>query len=51
MLRAEVREDYEQYGEDIPFEEIMALPFLDAVCRETLRMSVLRALVPIMSHA
>ena len=29
-------------GEDLPYEELTALPYLDAVCRETLRLLVLR---------
>lgn len=37
-LRAEVREAQEHYGKDIPYDELCALPYLDAVCRETLRM-------------
>ena len=37
-IRVEVREAREQYGEEIPYDEIMTLPYLDAVCRETLRL-------------
>ena len=37
-LRAEVRAAIEQYGTEIPYDELSALPFLDAVCRETLRL-------------
>ncbi|KAH9923738.1 cytochrome P450 [Epithele typhae] len=37
-LREEVRHAKEQYGNDIPYDEVMALPYLDAVCRETLRL-------------
>ena len=37
-LWAEILEAREQYGENIPYDEIMQLPYLDAVCRETLRM-------------
>ncbi|KAH6919090.1 cytochrome P450 [Coprinopsis sp. MPI-PUGE-AT-0042] len=36
-LRAEIREAKEQYGQ-LSYDELMALPYLDAVCRETLRM-------------
>ena len=37
-LRAEIKEAKEKIGgEDIPHDELMALPYLDAVCRETLR--------------
>ena len=37
-LRAEIREAQEQHGKEIPYDEIMTLPFLDAICRETLRL-------------
>ncbi|KAI1788589.1 cytochrome P450 [Ganoderma leucocontextum] len=37
-LRAELREAQEQYGKDIPYDELCALPYLDAICRETLRL-------------
>ncbi|PIL33301.1 cytochrome P450 [Ganoderma sinense ZZ0214-1] len=37
-LRREVVDARETYGEDIPFDDLMALPYLDAVCRETLRL-------------
>ena len=37
-LRAEIRAAIEQYGVEIPYDELSALPYLDAVCRETLRM-------------
>ena len=37
-LRAELREAQEQYGRDIPYNELCALPYLDAICRETLRL-------------
>ncbi|RDX41926.1 cytochrome P450 [Lentinus brumalis] len=37
-LRSEVHQAEEQYGAQIPFDELMALPYLDAVCRETLRL-------------
>ncbi|KAI1788591.1 cytochrome P450 [Ganoderma leucocontextum] len=37
-LRAELREAQEQYGKDIQYDELCALPYLDAVCRETLRL-------------
>ncbi|KAG5638782.1 hypothetical protein H0H81_010203 [Sphagnurus paluster] len=36
-LRREVKEALEQYGE-IPHDELVALPYLDAICRETLRL-------------
>ncbi|KAI0368654.1 cytochrome P450 [Pilatotrama ljubarskyi] len=37
-LRAELQEAYERYGDKIPYNELMQLPYLDAVCRETLRL-------------
>ncbi|KAI0671637.1 cytochrome P450 [Trametes maxima] len=37
-LRAELLEAHEQYGEDIPYDELSRLPYLDAVCRETMRL-------------
>ena len=37
-LRAEIRAAIEQYSEEVPYDELCALPYLDAVCRETLRL-------------
>ena len=37
-LRAEVLEARETCGQSIPYDELSALPYLDAVCRETLRL-------------
>ncbi len=37
-LRAELHDAQEQYGAEIPYDELSALPYLDAVCRETLRL-------------
>ena len=39
-LRAELREAQEQYGNEIPYDELCALPYLDTICRETLRLLV-----------
>lgn len=37
-LRQEFAEAREEYGgENVPFDRLVALPYLDAVCRETLR--------------
>ncbi|KAK7691797.1 hypothetical protein QCA50_005200 [Cerrena zonata] len=36
-LRAELAEAQERYGEDIPHDELVALPYMDAFCRETMR--------------
>ena len=38
-LRAELIEASPD-GEDIPYDDLVALPYMDAVCRETLRLSV-----------
>ena len=37
-LRNELVQARETYGEEIPFDDLLALPYLDAVCRETLRL-------------
>ncbi|KAH6909124.1 cytochrome P450 [Coprinopsis sp. MPI-PUGE-AT-0042] len=37
LLRKEIREAREQYGE-LNYDQLVALPYLDAVCRETLRL-------------
>ncbi|KAI0649221.1 cytochrome P450 [Trametes meyenii] len=37
-LRYELTDARERYGEAIPYDELMQLPYLDAVCRETLRL-------------
>lgn len=37
-LRAEIKEARLKAGGDIPHDELMALPYLDAICRETLRL-------------
>ena len=36
-LRAEIHAAIEHYGVEIPYDELSALSYLDAVCRETLR--------------
>lgn len=46
-LRLEVTEAISAFGENISHDELVSLPFLDAVCRETLR---LYAPVPIVSR-
>ena len=40
-LRAEILQAQEQHGEDIPYDVLVGLPYLDALCRETLRLCVL----------
>ncbi len=37
-LRAEILEAGQ--GQDIPYDQLVELPYLDAVCRETLRLCV-----------
>ncbi|KAF8962738.1 cytochrome P450 [Flammula alnicola] len=37
-LRQEIREAKEHYGSDLPHDQLVSLPYLDAVCRETLRL-------------
>lgn len=39
-LRAELVEAQAQYGERMPYNELSQLPYMDAVCRETMRMYV-----------
>ena len=39
-LRAEILEAQEGDRSDIPYEDLVKLPYLDAVCRETLRVYV-----------
>jgi len=40
-LRLELREARAEHG-DAAYDELVALPYLDAICRETLRVYVLR---------
>ncbi|KAI0713881.1 cytochrome P450 [Earliella scabrosa] len=37
-LREEIIDARERYGGDIPYDELSQLPYLDAICRETLRL-------------
>ncbi|KAJ2919030.1 hypothetical protein MD484_g1462, partial [Candolleomyces efflorescens] len=37
-LRAEIRKAHQEHGLRLPYDVIVALPLLDAVCRETLRL-------------
>ncbi|KAG8727621.1 cytochrome P450-dit2, partial [Ceratobasidium sp. 423] len=37
-LRAEVREAHEQHGRDLDYEQLNSLTYLDAICREVLRL-------------
>ena len=39
-LRAELREAYENFGDEPDYDQLVNLPYLDAVCRETLRLYV-----------
>ncbi|KAF9474249.1 cytochrome P450 [Pholiota conissans] len=37
-LRHEIRQAREEHGGDLPYDKLVALPYLDAICRETLRL-------------
>ncbi|PPQ71481.1 hypothetical protein CVT24_011975 [Panaeolus cyanescens] len=37
-LRVELREAMEKAGGDIPYDELVLLPYMDAICRETMRL-------------
>ena len=37
-LRAELLEGQTHFGRDIPYDALVALPYLDAFCRESLRL-------------
>lgn len=37
-LREEIVQAFEENGGDLDFDTLMNLPYLDAVCRETLRL-------------
>lgn len=37
-LRKEINEAFEAERGDLPYDKIVALPYLDAICRETLRL-------------
>ncbi|KAK7677643.1 hypothetical protein QCA50_019334 [Cerrena zonata] len=37
-LRAEIKQAQEQHGDDIPYDVLVSLPYMDAICRETLRL-------------
>jgi cytochrome P450 len=37
-IRQEITQAYEDNGGDLDFDTLMNLPYLDAVCRETLRL-------------
>lgn len=39
-LRAEVIEAMREHGTEIPYDVLVELPYLDAVCREVLRLYV-----------
>ena len=36
-LRAEIKQAQQEHGQDIPYDVLVALPYMDAICRETLR--------------
>ena len=37
-LRAEIARAQEEHGNEIPYNTLLDLPYLDAVCRESLRL-------------
>lgn len=37
-LRQEIREARKEHGGDLAYDQLVALPYLDAICRETLRL-------------
>ena len=37
-LRKEIREARKEYGGDLDYDRLTSLPYLEAVCRETLRL-------------
>ena len=37
-LRAEIKEAQQQHGDNVPYDILVDLPYLDAVCRESLRL-------------
>lgn len=39
-LRREITEARQKHGRDLTYDELVALPYLDAICRETLRLYV-----------
>ena len=39
-LRSELLEAIREYGAEIPYDVLVELPYMDAICRETLRLSV-----------
>ncbi|PPQ88841.1 hypothetical protein CVT25_010440 [Psilocybe cyanescens] len=38
-LRREITEARQKHGRDLTYDELVALPYLDAICRETLRLT------------
>ncbi|KAG5718646.1 putative cytochrome P450 4d20 [Termitomyces sp. T112] len=37
-LRTEIVEAYKEHSGDIPYDDLVSLPYMDAICRETLRL-------------
>ncbi|KAG6808349.1 hypothetical protein H0H92_004409 [Tricholoma furcatifolium] len=48
-LRAEVTAALKTHNGDVPYDELVALPFMDAVCRETLRLARQDIVLPLSS--
>ncbi|KAG6907127.1 hypothetical protein DXG01_010431 [Tephrocybe rancida] len=50
-LRAEIVEARKAHGGDIPYDDLVALPLMDAICRETLRLYVLVHVIKPLANA
>ncbi|KAG5335906.1 hypothetical protein C0989_012573 [Termitomyces sp. Mn162] len=46
-LRVEVTEALKEHNGDIPYDDLVSLPFMDAVCRETLRLARKDMILPL----
>ncbi|KAF9493432.1 cytochrome P450 [Pleurotus eryngii] len=46
-VREEILAAKEKFGGDLPYDELVSLPYLDAVCRETLRLTRKDAVLPL----
>ncbi|KAG6861366.1 hypothetical protein C0995_001099 [Termitomyces sp. Mi166 len=48
-LRAEVTEALKAHNGDIPYDDLVSLPFMDAICRETLRLARQDVVLPLLT--
>ncbi|KAG6861357.1 hypothetical protein C0995_001090 [Termitomyces sp. Mi166 len=46
-LRTEIVESSKKHNGDIPYDDLVSLPFMDAICRETLRLARQEILLPL----